>query len=72
MYTTHVLSHADDAPGYDLATATCLPPTSITAPQVELEASKEVKSVHQELCEYYTKAEQRLQAVGQARFFGNE
>lgn len=63
--------HADDAPGYDLASATCIPPKGIAA-QAELQVSKEVKSVHQELCEYYTKAEQRLQTVGQIRFFGNE
>ncbi len=64
--------HADDAPGYDLASATCSPPKSTSAPQAEQEVNEEVKSVHQELCEYYTKAEQRLQAVGQARFLGNE
>lgn len=58
---------ADDAQGYDLANGTC-----ITAAQVQLDEPKDTFSVHAELCMHYSKAEQRLQSVGPATFFGDE
>ena len=71
---THYISMriADATPGYNLGAGAYTPPKQAAPAGAAGGNGQAPSAVHGELCELYSRAMERMEAVGRAGFFGEE